>query len=374
MAGNTSYEVRVRPERVEAALVLRLTGLLLGAEVERTAVKLADVTGVLPPPRCVVLDLRDVDGLSAAGARMLGEFARRNAKQDIRSAAVLGRGTAAGRLVASTVGPDLLPVHDTVDAVVRGHLPESPKSMEGLDDQLAALTRMLLDASTLEQVLRQVAAATTVLIPHAEVVSVTLRDPAGRFFTPVETDGVATELDRTQYETGTGPCVDVARPDGPGYVVEQDLATTSAWPQFAEAATRNGLGSVLSTTLQPSPEPVALGGALNIYSHRDGITGDDRHRALLLATHASLAIARSQVAELAAIEAAHLRTAVEARDVIGQAKGILMARQGLTADEAFDLLRRTSQDVNVKLADIAAALVGHCGEHGELSRPDSRRG
>lgn len=359
-------EVLISPEKLESALVLRLSGPLLGDEVDRTARKLADVTGAIPPPDCVVLDLRGVRGLSVAGAHMLGEFARRNSEQGVRSAAVLGRETEAHRIMCTAVPPSLLPVHQAVDDVLAWQ--PAPVAGSGSDEvlgeQLAALTRVLLDADNLEQILRQIAAAATVLVPHAEVVSLTLRDPAGHFFTPVETHGVATELDHAQYETGQGPCVDAARPDGPAYVLDQDLSTTSAWPRFSATATRHGLGSVLSTALHPLPEPVALDGALNIYSHRDGITGDDRHRALLLATHASLALARSHVAEAGKLEATHLRGAIASRDVIGQAKGILMARQGLTADQAFDLLRRTSQDINVKVADVATTLIDR---HTELN-------
>ncbi|MBN6038351.1 GAF and ANTAR domain-containing protein [Amycolatopsis sp. 195334CR] len=295
---------------------------------------------------------------------MLGEFTGHNGARGIRTAVVLGHGTESFRLVRGAVASALLPIHDTIDDALSWHpTPQAGRDPdEILAEQLAALTRVLLDATTLEQVLRQIAAAATVLVPHAEVVSVTLRDPAGQFFTPVETHGVATELDRAQYEAGTGPCVDAARPDGPAYVLDQDLATTSAWPRFSTVAARHGLGSVLSTALHPSPAPVTLDGALNIYSHRNGITADDRHRALLLATHASLALARSHVAEVAQLEAAHLRDAIASRDVIGQAKGILMARQGLTAEEAFELLRRTSQDINVKLADVAATLVARRDE------------
>ncbi|WP_438860696.1 ANTAR domain-containing response regulator [Amycolatopsis solani] len=228
---------------------------------------------------------------------------------------------------------------------------------DGLGEQLAALTRVLLDAATVEQALRQVASAAVVVIPHSELVSVTVRDQAGRYSTPFQTGAVAAELDRAQYEAGRGPCVDAARPDGPGYTLAQDLSGTTPWPQFAAAATRHGFGSVLSTALQPAGEPAAIRGALNVYSHRDGITEDDRHRALLLATHGSLALARSQAAEVAELRDAHLHRAIESRDVIGQAKGILMARQGLTAERAFEVLRRTSQDLNVKLADIATTLV-----------------
>ncbi|RSD21495.1 ANTAR domain-containing protein [Amycolatopsis eburnea] len=247
-------------------------------------------------------------------------------------------------------------MYPTTDAALAAR-PSPERPADDLGDQLAALTRVLLDAATVEQALRQVASAAVVVIPHSELVSITLREQAGRFFTPIETDAVALELDRVQYEAGGGPCVDAARPEGPGYSLVQDLSGGTPWPQFAAVATRHGFGSVLSTALQPAGEPAAVRGALNVYSHREGITEDDRHRALLLATHGSLALARTRTAEVAELQHTHLRRAIESRDVIGQAKGILMARQGLTAEQAFQVLRRTSQDLNVKLADIATTLV-----------------
>ena len=68
-------------------------------------------------------------------------------------------------------------------------------------------------------------------------------------------------------------------------------------------------------------------------------------------------------------EIAHLEKALETRDIIGQAKGILMQRRGCTAEEAFDLLRHTSQDLNVKLADLAHLLATR---HTELDLPGRR--
>ena len=62
----------------------------------------------------------------------------------------------------------------------------------------------------------------------------------------------------------------------------------------------------------------------------------------------------------------HLQDALESRDVIGQAKGILMAREGLDADEAFDVLRRASQRTNRKLRDVASDLITR------QARPDDR--
>lgn len=85
-------------------------------------------------------------------------------------------------------------------------------------------------------------------------------------------------------------------------------------------------------------------------------------------------------------EVAGLREALTSRDLIGQAKGILMASEGVSADEAFDILRRASQRMNVKLRDVAAQLVAACierncedvrrltamAERGGTTEPDGR--
>jgi AmiR/NasT family two-component response regulator len=68
---------------------------------------------------------------------------------------------------------------------------------------------------------------------------------------------------------------------------------------------------------------------------------------------------------LADLRETQLRKALETRDVIGQAKGILMQRRGITAEEAFDLLRRTSQDLNIRLAELASTLATRHTELGE---------
>ncbi|MER7864044.1 ANTAR domain-containing protein [Amycolatopsis japonica] len=349
-------DVLITPLNVESALVLSFSGAVSAGTGPDLASRLGDVVAVLPPPPLVVLDLRMVTELSAAGARVLVEFARSRTEEGVRFAAVLGSGSVASRVLRLQSSDAVLPVYASVDAAVSSDTADADAPVRDLDVQLAALTRVLLGADTVEQALRQVVAAAVAVLPHARVVSVTLRDPEGRFSTPIQTDSVATELDRIQYTTGRGPCVEVSRPDSPGYVLAQDLTGPTAWPQFSAVATAHGYGSVLSTALQPLTRPAGAGGALNIYSHRNGFTGDDRHRALLLATHATLALARGADAEIADLERRQLHRAIESRDVIGQAKGILMARQGLTAGEAFDLLRRTSQDLNVKLTDIAATL------------------
>lgn len=235
--------------------------------------------------------------------------------------------------------------------------------LDGLDDAgplaggFASLTRALLSASTVAEVLAQVVSGAGRIIPSVHMASVTLRGTDGSFHTPVETDPVAVALDREQYASGRGPCVESARPDGPAMAETDDLGTEDRWPEFAAACVRAGFGSVLATSLLPDGSEWQLPGALNLYSRdRSAFTPADRDCALLLATHASLALATTSAVSAADLERSQLRTAIASRDVIGQAKGILMARRGLSAEEAFDVLRRTSQDINVKLVDLATTV------------------
>ncbi|WP_089959717.1 ANTAR domain-containing response regulator [Lentzea xinjiangensis] len=226
-----------------------------------------------------------------------------------------------------------------------------------LGRQFAQLTALLLNADTVAEALEHVVRATFAVVPDADVVSVTLRSADGILHTPVETDPIGAELDRLQNRYGHGPCLEAAQ-EAMAYKHSGDLAGEPAWPRFGPAAAKLGFASVLSTSLVPDAVPPRLSGALNIFSRQRGKLGDDvvRDRALLLATHASLALAHTEAVRLAELQEAQMRRAVDSRDVIGQAKGILMQRRGIGADEAFDLLRRMSQDLNVKLAELAHTL------------------
>jgi GAF domain-containing protein len=241
-----------------------------------------------------------------------------------------------------------------------------PNGVGLLVDQFVQLTNSLLDATTVAEVLRKVVEATLGIVPGADLVSITLRGPDGTFHTPIETEPIAADLDQVQYNTGEGPCVLAAELSGAGHALSGDLATEPAWPTFGPAAASCGFHSVLATTL-PAAKPPNLAGALNIYSRRRHAF-DDRAQdlALLLATHASLALANTHALTTAELRQLQLQEAIDTRDVIGQAKGILMQRRGCTADEAFDLLRRTSQDLNIKLAHLADILATR---HAELDLP-----
>ena len=164
-------------------------------------------------------------------------------------------------------------------------------------------------------------------------------------------------LDQLQYDHGEGPCVESARPDGPAIAWSQDLAGDPRWPSFGPGAARHGYHSVLATALVPDARPPRLSGALNIYSsaRARSTPGRSTSRSCWPRTLPS----RWPTPRRSPRPSWRRRTCAArwtSRDVIGQAKGILMQRRGITADEAFDVLRRASQDLNVKLADLARTL------------------
>jgi len=92
-------------------------------------------------------------------------------------------------------------------------------------------------------------------------------------------------------------------------------------------------------------------GSLNLYSTKPAAFGDEaRELGAVFAAHAAVALSGARKEE-------QLHEALQSRDVIGQAKGLLMARQNVTSDEAFDMLRKASQRLNVKLTAIATQVV-----------------
>lgn len=242
-------------------------------------------------------------------------------------------------------------------------------SVEGLEggagplaEEFVLLAQLLAGESTIRGVLQQITDATRRAVPGAELVSITVRSPGG-YATPVETDPLATRLDEVQYRLDEGPCVEATRTAGLGVTYCRDLGGDSEYPRFGRAAVGLGVRCVLAVGLFPHGGDAPRLGALNIYS-RDvgGLAELDRDIALVLAAHASTALATTMACTEAELQAAQLREALDTRDVIGQAKGILMQRRKISSDEAFDVLRSASQSLNVKLTEVARTLVDRRAE------------
>ena len=219
--------------------------------------------------------------------------------------------------------------------------------LEALDDAtfsaLHVLGRALrVDDADLAGTLHAILTSATVAIDAADHAGVNLL-VRGRF-EPQATIGVAPpELDALQQRTGTGPCIDSSRDQVTVQV--KDMTAEARWPDFARAALGLGVCSMLCVPLWVDERRL---GSLSLYSStREAFDGGATRLAELYATHSALAL-------FEALRAEQMRRAIDSRDVIGQAKGVLMSRRRITADTAFELLKNASQARNRKLVDIAA--------------------
>jgi anti-anti-sigma regulatory factor len=229
--------------------------------------------------------------------------------------------------------------------------PLSSAQLAAVTSTLTTLAAILLAGSTVAAVLRRVADAAVELVPGVDAASVTLRDPAGDFHTPVSSGEIALELDHLQYRLGEGPCVEAARSAGLAVAVSENLTTDDSWPRFGPVAVQLGVRAIMSTALLPDRSPSTLAGALNLYSRRAGaVSGLDQDIALILAGHAALALAPAAGADPPDLSTASPREPVHSTVVLDRATGILMRRRGITAEEALHRLLGVAQSLDVRLA------------------------
>lgn len=199
-------------------------------------------------------------------------------------------------------------------------------------------------------------AVATVPDVHAASVSL-LTGPDGQVETASSTSAAVEKVDAVQYRAMSGPCMSALQT---GEEVNVTVPV-EPWPEFSEVATGEGVRAVRSLPLRVLSRTV---GALNLYSMTGRLwEGPVPGTARLLADQATFALGHAAALADAHHMNSNLREALVTRTVIGQAQGILMARQGITADEAFNVLRRASQRSNRKLRDIAADIVGEVARH-----------
>ncbi|TYP90351.1 GAF and ANTAR domain-containing protein [Blastococcus xanthinilyticus] len=221
-------------------------------------------------------------------------------------------------------------------------------------DELAQLS---FAEHSLESVLRKVTELATRILPGQPIASVTVVGE-GRPSTVATSGDLALRLDEFQYRTGAGPCLQAATTGQPAAVA--DTRADSPWPEFAAAAAADGCGSVLS---YPLPVQESVLGALNLYAREMAVSGARTQELISrLAAYAVGPVSNMYLYESAVERAEHLEAALRSRAVIDQAKGILMERYKLTADQAFQVLARVSMQRNTKLRDVA----GHFVLTGEL--------
>ncbi len=228
-----------------------------------------------------------------------------------------------------------------------------------LADLMSRTARRLQEEhGDVESTLQAITATAIMVVPHAEECSISYVTGRSKVEPRASTSDLPREVDALQERIEQGPCLDAVWEQE--VVRVDDVAADDRWPEFARQASALGVGSMMCFKL--FVQGAQLGG-LNLYGGRPGAFDDESQDiGQMFAAHAAVAVAGAEHEE-------NLRTAVSSRDVIGQAKGILMERHKLTADQAFGVLARVSQELNRKLADIAREV----SDTGALPRVDRRR-
>ncbi|MFD5403163.1 ANTAR domain-containing protein [Streptomyces griseorubiginosus] len=211
--------------------------------------------------------------------------------------------------------------------------------------QMAGMARNLLAQDSVAGTLDRISASATELVEGCTSAGVLVLHDR-KVETLTATDQLVVDSDQLQEQLAEGPCYDAARTShGERTYRIADLdAESERWPVFAPRARALGVGSMMGFLLFTEEDDL---GALNLYSREPGaFTEASELAGWLLASHAAVALS-------AARTYAQMEQAVATRHVIGEAMGILMGSHHLAEDQAFDVLKRYSQENNVKLREVA---------------------
>ncbi|WAC89925.1 GAF and ANTAR domain-containing protein [Mycobacterium sp. Aquia_213] len=226
----------------------------------------------------------------------------------------------------------------------------------------SALAEIIYQGSDAKEMYAAICVAATLAIRGCDHASLLVLD-GDRYVTVGASDALAEKIDAMELEAGDGPCLDAIEEETPQ--IDADLTTAPLWPKLAakllaETPVRGAMGFRLLVNKRK-------GAALNLFSDTANSFDDESAgRAAVLASFASVAINAVAKGE----DAASLRRGLLSNREIGKAVGMLMLLHDLTEDEAFDLLRRHSQALNIKLADVAREVIERRGGLPSTSEPE----
>lgn len=213
----------------------------------------------------------------------------------------------------------------------------------------AALAEIIYQGSDATQMYAAICVAATLVVPGCDHASLLVKT-GDRYVTVGASSRLAHRVDDLERRSGDGPCIDAIEEETPQ--IEPDLTKPNQWPHFAarlveETPVRGAMGFRLLIDKRK-------GAALNLFSETPNLFDSEAAgRAAVLASFASVAINAIAHGE----DATSLRRGLLSNREIGKAVGMLMMLHDMNEDDAFDLLRRHSQGLNIKLADVARKVI-----------------
>ncbi|MTD14569.1 ANTAR domain-containing protein [Nakamurella sp. YIM 132087] len=215
----------------------------------------------------------------------------------------------------------------------------------------AGLAEIIYDYDDFDQIHGALCAAAPMLVPGCDHASMMLRRGSG-FQTVAASDETARTVDMLEQRHGEGPCVDAIVDENPQ--LDPDLTISPTWPTLAaDVLALTPVRSVAGFRLRVNQDKV---GALNVFSDTaGGLDEESVHHAIMLTAFASVALLAAHQRH----QASSLRLGLESNREIGKAVGLLMAFHKVGEDQAFEMLRTTSQQMNLKIADVAREVLDH---------------
>lgn len=227
---------------------------------------------------------------------------------------------------------------------------DDPSSI--MSDALAELAGLLLGAESFDDLAEQIAQLAARTVPAAATCAITL-SVADRALTVATADPLGRLLDEQQYDIDEGPCLEAIRTRV--IVTAGDLATDTRWDGYPARALAHGIASVYSSPLLVGEQCL---GALNVYARTPyAFTAQDVETIAALSRLTTAGFAGALRGSQDLTLADHLMTALNSRQVIDHAIGIIIGQQHCTPEQAFAALRTESQTRNVRLRDVAGELV-----------------
>ncbi|MGI5452208.1 GAF and ANTAR domain-containing protein [Streptomyces sp. CA-249302] len=211
--------------------------------------------------------------------------------------------------------------------------------------QMAAMARDLLAQESVDATLERITHSATELVEGCDAAGILVLHGT-EVETLAPTEQLVVDSDELQGRLSEGPCFEAARTlQGERVFRIADFTEANPpWPAYADRARTLGIGSMMGFLLFTEDEEF---GALNLYSRKPGtFTEASELAGWLLASHAAVAFSSAR-------SHAQMEQAVATRHLIGEAMGILMGAHNLTEEQAFDALRRFSQEQNIKLREVA---------------------
>jgi hypothetical protein len=216
-----------------------------------------------------------------------------------------------------------------------------------------AMAEVVYTGDSYDSVYESLCNAAVELVDGCDHASLMLRRN-GRNFTAAASDQIAMDIDKLETSLGEGPCLDAIDDDEPDQHLCADLTTGCRWPTLADRILAGSeVRGMAGFRIRQEGHKV---GALNVFSDRAGaLTGHSLDQALMLAAFASVTLAALDRGE----EATTLRRGLESNREIGKAVGLLMAMHKIGDEQAFEMLAKVSQEMNIKVAEVANQVIQH---------------